>query len=152
MNLKKGLIRLFIVCSVISMVGGFFYTAPDANRNMEFQIQTIWDIEKNLKEPGCAAIANSNPDKFPEVTPKYGCAPLSIYWETIKNFQTKNSGKYPVINESLVSEAIWDGIRDSQREIALIGIAIGFAWNLLAWLFFLIMLYTYKWIRKGFQS
>lgn len=152
MNFKKGLIRLFVVSSVISGIGGFIYTASDANRNMEFQIQTIWDIEKNLKDPGCLAIAKSNPIEFPEVTPKYSCSPLSIYWKTIKKFQSENPSKYPTIDNTLVSDAIWDGIRDRQRTTAFFGIVAGFLWNLFAWLLFLMMLFTYKWVKKGFQS
>ena len=152
MNFKKGLIRLFVVCSVLSMIGGFFYTAPDATKNMDFQIQTIWNIDKNLKDPACAEIVKYNPIKFPELTPNYACSPLSIYWEDIKALQAKEPSKYPEINYNLVSATIWEDIRSTQRTIALGGILVGFIWNLFIWILFLICLFTYKWVRKGFKS
>ena len=152
MNIKKGLIRLFIVTSVLSAIGGFFYTAPDSQSSTSFQVETIMKIEKNLDEPGCAAIVKQNPVKFPAMNPTFACSPLSIYWESIKQYQSKNLSKYPVIDKALVNDAMWERIISLQREIALVGLALGFAWNLFVWILVLTAYFTVRWVKKGFKS
>jgi len=152
MNIKKGLIRLFIVASVLSAIGGFFYTAPDSQSSTSFSIETIWSIEKNLDDPSCAVVVKQNPVKFPAMNPTFACSPLSIYWESIKQYQSKNPSKYQAIDKALVNDAMWERIRSQQREIALAGLALGFAWNLFVWILALIAYFTFRWIKKGFKS
>lgn len=150
MNYKKGFIRLFIVSTVISMIGGFFYTAPDSQKSTSFDIETIWSIEKNLKEPACREIVSRKPEKFPEMNPGYACSPLSIYWERIRAFQKENIGKYPVFDENLVHDAMWDGIREQQKRTAIFGVILGLILNTFIWVCGLLIFYTARWIRRGF--
>lgn len=150
MNIKKGLIRLFIVCSIISSIGGFFYLSSESKSQTSMQIETIWAIEKNLKDPVCSEIVRKNPNEFPVLVPSYACSPLSIYWQSIKQYQNKNISKYPQFNEKLVNDAMWSEIRSQQIETGIFGLLLGFIWNLIIWIFMLIVFFTIRWVKKGF--
>ena len=152
MNYKKGLIRLFVVSSILSAIGGFFYLSPDSKSGTDFRVETILEIKKNLDDPACAAIVKQNPVEFPAMNPSYACSPLSIYWKSIKEFQSKNPAKYPSFSRELVTDAQWAGIIEFQREVAIAGLVVGFAWNLFAWILGLTAYFTIRWVKKGFKS
>lgn len=152
MNYKKGLLRLFIVTSILSALGGTYYLSSDSSSGTAFRIETIFEIKKNLNEPACAAIVKQNPVEFPAMNPSFACSPLSIYWKSIKEFQAKNPSKYPTFNGELVSDAQWEQIREYQKEMLMYGLLVGFLWNLFIWILLLSAYFIFHWVKKGFKA
>jgi hypothetical protein len=152
LNLKKGLIRLFLVGLVISAIVGFFKVDSDqlvsSNR---FYFESIASIEKEIKDPRCLALLKANNQNTDPVLLKYEgpCYHIGLFWDRVED---KRKSKDQEITGQFVIDVV-DGRRSSQHlQYILVNTGLYVAGYLLicfvAWLVFI----SLWWIKRGFTS
>ena len=151
MNFKKGLTRVFIVGIFLVPFAGLVKEGESITKTQ----MIMWDSQSrmvaNLAEPACSTIVKLNPKAFPEMTPSYACSPLSIYWDTVKKYQTQNGLTGPVTAE-IVEKAMDAEIdaRGSKMRWEILGLYL-FGYLVLC-LAAVIVFFIGRWIFRGFKS
>ena len=151
MNYKKGITRLFVIGLFLAPLVGLFM---DGKQMTDYRA-SMWDTSDrmvaNLKEPFCADIVRKNPIEFPETEPSFACSPLSIYWSSVKKYQSEEKLTGPV-TEKIIADAMHARVNDSvsnMRWMIFLTFELGY---LFACLFALIVFFLVRWVIKGFKS
>ena len=152
LNLKKGLIRLFLVGLVISAIVGFIKV--DSNQLMStnrFYFDSKASLEKELKNPKCIQILNSNNIDTDPALLKYegACYHLGLFWDEV--LERKKSNDQIVTREFVID--VVEKERSSQHlQYILVNTSfymVGYIFIcFLAWLIFI----SGRWIKRGFTS
>lgn len=151
MNIRKGLSRLFLVGLVLSAIVGFIVGSKASEGSTKFSIQTINTIRSELLKPICIKALKIPVSEWNQLE-QSGCVDLSIYFDSLNTFQKKNSLKYSSITSELVSEMIWIQIKEQQQEYLLLGLGGTIGLYILLCVLGLVIFFTGRWIKRGFNS
>ena len=151
MNFKKGLTRIFIVGIFLVPFAGLVKEGESITKTQMIMWDTKSRMVANLAEPACSAIVSLNPKVFPEMKPSYACSPLSIYWQTVKEYQSKN-GLVGVISAEVIEKAMDEDIdaRGSKMRWEIMGLYL-FGYLVLC-LVGAVVFFIGRWIFRGFKS
>ncbi len=152
LNLKKGLIRLFLVGLVISGIVGFIKV--DSNQLMNtnrFYYDSITSLEREVKDPRCVQVLNSNNLNTDPALLKYEgpCYHIGLFWNRIA--ENKKS-KDQVVTGKFVIEVVQQ--ERSSQHLQYILVNTGF--YVIGYLFICFVLWlafvTGRWVKRGFTS
>jgi hypothetical protein len=148
MNLKKGLLRIWIVSLPIVFGWGYFSEVRIAN-----QVSMTWygfhqDAIKELSNPICREIVEKKPEKFPKLGYPNPCIQLSIFWNDIRSLRMKDQIIQANDIEALYEKnwqgyAVRQGLTNATLNIALYHILIAII---------AIIFYVFRWIARGFKQ
>ena len=152
MNYKKGLTRIFVIGLVIAPIAGFF-SVDEESRSISKNVRDIsYETQKEIQQEPCASIVKSNPRKFPELQSVKSCYWTFIYWDTIREWQDKNSKTGQIVDEDTVKQTMAAEADSAISEIRWTEAGYYTFGYLLIWLACLIVFFVIKWIIKGFKS
>jgi hypothetical protein len=148
MNIKKGLLRLWLVSLPIVFGWSYFSEVNKANPVMMTWYGFHQDAIRESEKPVCQEIINKNPNEYPKTTSPNSCPQLSVFWDSLK--ASKNSNQK--INKEDIDalfEKNWASYPSKQGLIygSIALVAYQLILVILAVLFFIA-----KWVYRGFKS
>jgi predicted Zn-ribbon and HTH transcriptional regulator len=149
LNLKKGLIRLFIVSIVGAPAYGFFDGMEDMNKSLFRELETRDSLIKGINNPRCNYVFNQDikePKRVPE------CSSLEIYSDSILKYKKDKSEKYSEVTELLIGDFMSTERRNSDLRIWL-SHSINPVFNVLAfWFVSYFGFRILRWVYRGFKK
>jgi len=149
LNLKKGLIRLFIVSIGGAVLYGLFGSIYDPVDNLYERRIRLDKVVAQFDNPICEYVFNKNGKEFKSIQE---CNLLEEYKARILLYQKDNPKKYPEVSKLLIKETMYDVGADEEKYVWLDHISIAVFIVLTLWIISFPAFYCLRWIYKGFKS
>ncbi|MBU3617330.1 hypothetical protein [Polynucleobacter sp. JS-Polo-80-F4] len=153
MNIKKGLIRLFIVSTIFVGLVGYYNGASDGNATQTHFYSVMSNAVRQMDIPECQAIVAKNP---PDITSLSGkgvekCTDLAVVWNEARAYHVNNNrtGLVDILDIRNSYEEVWGNYTATRGLYNAISIIFGY-WAILVAI--LLLFFIGRWIWRGFKS
>lgn len=148
MNIKKGLLRLWLVSLPIVFGWSYFSEVNKANPVMMTWYGFHQDAIREMEKPICKEIVDKNPNEFPETISPNPCPELSNFWDALRGHKNSNQ-KIKKEDIDALFEKNWGSYPSKQGLIygSLTLVIYQLILVILAFIFFIA-----RWVYQGFKN
>jgi hypothetical protein len=155
LNLKKGILRLFIVSIVGAPIYGLFNGMEQMANSSYLLNQSKDALIKQVNDPRCEIvlkgfIIETNP--WDNSKHKLDCSTLEIYSDSLLKYQKENLKKYPEVSELLVRDYISKESRTTDFRVWLQNSIEPVFYVLAFWFISYFGFRILRWVYKGFKG
>ena len=153
MNIKKGLIRLFIVSTIFVGLVGYYNGASDGNATQTHFYGVMSNAVRQMDISECQAIVAKNPTEITSLSGKgvEKCSDLAVVWNEARAYHYKQNrtGLVDIQDIRNSYQEVWGNYTITRGLYNAMSVVLGY-WVILvviALLFFIC-----RWIWRGFKS